>query len=311
LLPSDFFQLLDAWRAKTGRYAGCAESGVKPFEITYAMFSSMGNGATFALETLIFAAACVAVGSKDYQVYGDDIVIEAELVAPLLKLLRFFGLTPNLDKTHVTGPYRESCGANSWEGVDITPFYVREIPVRRTGQCHLANGLARIGIPGGHLWRKVRGYVAMHHLPIGPVQENTTAYVHIDVPTAYKSKLIQFRDGGLQVKSLREVASDRPRWMRRRIGPSAVFLWHLKRWQEQPRLESWWQFFRFTNPLTWAKMTTVSGSDSTPIGAVKVSAGWTYWEPWEAPGTGVNALTHLHMWSESLSVYIQKTRKVR
>jgi hypothetical protein len=96
--------------------------------------SSMGNGFTFELETLIFYALVTSVielfahNGTDRQctVFGDDIICAAELVPPLIDVLAFFGFTVNSKKTFWEGKFRESCGKHYFAGTDVTPFYVRD-----------------------------------------------------------------------------------------------------------------------------------------------------------------------------------------
>lgn len=88
-------------------------------------FSSMGNGFTFPLETLIFwslAAACCPKDS-DATVYGDDIVIPSGSVDLLVEVLTTFGFEVNLAKSYSTGPFRESCGKDYYLGTDVRPYY--------------------------------------------------------------------------------------------------------------------------------------------------------------------------------------------
>lgn len=106
----------------------------------YEMFSSMGNGATFALETLLFWSIGKALGSKKIQVYGDDIVIETALAEPLMRILSFVGFRPNEDKTFVNGSFRESCGGNFLSGIDVTPVYIRQ-RLNDPLLCHVLNSL--------------------------------------------------------------------------------------------------------------------------------------------------------------------------
>lgn len=186
LFPQEWFKFLQdvrspLWKGEDGTYH------------TYAKFSSMGNGSTFTIETLVFAAASYACGSRRFKVYGDDIVIEAELAEPLLRLLNFFGFRVNKDKSFSQGPFRESCGTNWYEGVDITPFYLRENPTRKTGLCHMVNGLASIALPGGRLWKYSLSIVKARGLRLVPFNADSTSGVWIDVGSAYSLKLITTR----------------------------------------------------------------------------------------------------------------------
>jgi len=90
-------------------------------------FSSMGNGFTFPLETLIFwglAAACCRSDS-DATVYGDDIIIPSDRYALLVEVLVAVGFKVNLAKSYHRGPFRESCGKDYFRGHDVRPFYPR------------------------------------------------------------------------------------------------------------------------------------------------------------------------------------------
>lgn len=94
------------------------------------MFSSMGNGFTFELETLLFLSLARAITSLfripgKINVYGDDIIVPTAAVPMLLDLLGFCGHRPNISKTFYTGFFRESCGKHYYHGHDVTPVYVR------------------------------------------------------------------------------------------------------------------------------------------------------------------------------------------
>lgn len=97
------------------------------------LFSAMGNGYTFELESLVFyslAWACTSYLGEDtalVSVYGDDIVLPVGVFPLLLKVFAFCGFRINEDKTFAsTGAhrFRESCGKHFLNGVDVTPFYV-------------------------------------------------------------------------------------------------------------------------------------------------------------------------------------------
>jgi len=100
--------------------------------ITYQKVSSMGNGFTFELESLIFWALCKSVLSlfsmdrSRLVVYGDDIIIPSSMYHTVVWMLEYSGFTVNLKKSFSTGPFRESCGKHYFKGVDVTPFYVKD-----------------------------------------------------------------------------------------------------------------------------------------------------------------------------------------
>lgn len=180
LLPPEWFSFCDRLRAK--HYKGSVGHG------KYAKFSSMGNGMTFALETLIFLSCIRAVGSKEGTTYGDDIIVETEYVPNLLKLLRFLGFRVNQDKSFVDGPFRESCGADWLEGRLVTPFYIRKLPRSRSERSHVVNGLAKIALPYGKLWHLLR--FLSKDLPLVPESQDTGTGVHISYRRAQDLGLI-------------------------------------------------------------------------------------------------------------------------
>lgn len=121
LLPPDWFYLLDRVRSKS--YKTSAGDLV-----TYEKFCSMGNGFCFPLQTLIFLSACHACecgqSGVDFRVYGDDIIVRKSKFDAVVALLARLGFTVNKDKTFSVGPFRESCGADYYSGVDVRPVYL-------------------------------------------------------------------------------------------------------------------------------------------------------------------------------------------
>lgn len=118
LLPDDWFYLLDSTRSREYELMGK--------HYVYHKFVSMGNGFCFPLETLLFVAACHAVGAGrpgvDFQVYGDDIVVRQRFSEPLIELLSYLGFSTNNGKTFLNGPFRESCGTDWFGGEDVRPY---------------------------------------------------------------------------------------------------------------------------------------------------------------------------------------------
>lgn len=92
----------------------------------YEKFCSMGNGFCFPLQTLLFSSVCFAAtrslgDPQDFTVYGDDIVVRQNVALLVIELLRELGFRTNVDKTFVTGPFRESCGSDWFSGRDVRP----------------------------------------------------------------------------------------------------------------------------------------------------------------------------------------------
>lgn len=128
LLPESWFVLLDCLRS----HAYTPDKGTS--WIRYEKFSSMGNAFTFPLETIIFYAiskACTMLtgGSESrLRVYGDDIIIDSSAFALCVEALDYAGFSTNMDKTFCLGSFRETCGADFINGIDIRPVYLRKVP---------------------------------------------------------------------------------------------------------------------------------------------------------------------------------------
>ncbi|DAD52425.1 RNA-directed RNA polymerase [ssRNA phage SRR5466725_9] len=126
------------------------------------MFSTMGNGFTFELETLIFWAISRAVATLIRRkgrilVYGDDIVVHEEVARALTRVLPWFGFVVNEKKSFLSGFFRESCGGHYLNGWDITPVFHRKEVTSMTDVIQLANQLASwcLRVPMGVLYDDV------------------------------------------------------------------------------------------------------------------------------------------------------------
>jgi len=106
-------------------------------------FASMGSALCFPMEALAFFSAIVTIRiraakcainsrtvrkySKGVHVYGDDIIIPTDETPGICDHLKLFGLKVNASKTFWTGKFRESCGVDAFDGVDVTPVYCRRL----------------------------------------------------------------------------------------------------------------------------------------------------------------------------------------
>lgn len=147
LLPQDWFDALIMARS---------DQGLLPDGtiLTYNKISSMGNGFTFELESLLFWAISQAsqdfhyrsVESKETRtvsVYGDDIICDVSASKVVIDTLAICGFDTNIDKSFVSGPFRESCGEHYFNGTSVTPVYIRNPVVRTTDLFKLGNQLRR------------------------------------------------------------------------------------------------------------------------------------------------------------------------
>lgn len=124
LLPSNWFHLLRSFRTSYGIVDG------KP--VAWEKFSSMGNGFTFELESLVFYALAVAIceeaGEDETQVsvYGDDVIIPSGAYDRFAEVSAEIGFKVNLSKSYDDGMYRESCGSHYWGSESIKPIFLKE-----------------------------------------------------------------------------------------------------------------------------------------------------------------------------------------
>jgi len=123
VIPGDWLTLMRAFRSSYGEINGSLHR--------YEKFSSMGNGYTFELESLIFYALALAtcehvgVDTSRVSVYGDDVIIPVEAYDAYCSFSKDLGFTVNVEKSYSSTPFRESCGSFYWSGYDIKPIYLK------------------------------------------------------------------------------------------------------------------------------------------------------------------------------------------
>ena len=146
LLPPEWAFALDSCRTRSTLVEG---------ELCYLQkFSSMGNGFTFELESLIFWALSSATLDEiqvddSALVYGDDIIVPKESVPLLTEVLSFCGFTLNREKSFSEGNFYESCGKHFFKGFDVTPIYQKETIDDEFELVRMGNRLIRFGMRTG------------------------------------------------------------------------------------------------------------------------------------------------------------------
>lgn len=114
-------------------------------------WSSMGNGYTFELETLLFAGVVTAVLDslslhRDVAVYGDDLIFPLEAMDLVTRTLNFLGFSVNRDKTFGEGLFHESCGTDWFDGCNVRPFFLRSQHHDFESICYIyGNAISRYG----------------------------------------------------------------------------------------------------------------------------------------------------------------------
>ncbi len=122
-------------------------------------FASMGSALCFPVESMAFFIAivssrihsagvrCSPTSIRKYSdgvyVYGDDLIVPAGEAPSICEFLDLLGFKINANKSFWTGKFRESCGMDAYDGVDVTPVYVRSmLPTDRTDAHGLASAVA-------------------------------------------------------------------------------------------------------------------------------------------------------------------------
>lgn len=130
--------LLEALTASRSEYTRLPDGRV----VRLSTFAPMGSAVCFPIEALCFFALAVALlrvhgkfrgkampSWRDYNpdlfVYGDDIIARSDDYALLLQWFPEFGLRFNTGKCCVAGSFRESCGCDAFNGVEVTPIRLR------------------------------------------------------------------------------------------------------------------------------------------------------------------------------------------
>lgn len=106
-------------------------------------FASMGSALCFPIESMYFYTVCVRallaiqnlpvnkhnihVCAKLVYVYGDDIIIPSKQATKVLDYLQKYNCKVNTNKTFWSGKFRESCGMDAYDGVEVTPTYIRQM----------------------------------------------------------------------------------------------------------------------------------------------------------------------------------------
>lgn len=203
VLPVDFMSWLELLRSPVCRLPDGTD-------IDLHMVSTMGNGYTFPLQTMLFSCAVAAVyeqariplrprGYTDFDprrsvaegppkrvngnfaVWGDDIVCDSTVAHRVIRLLELLGFEVNADKTFLdrNDPFRESCGYDYHNGEDVRAVYCKKL-ADTSSRFALVNRLNRWSASQGIPLPKTVGYL-MDSLPVLPVprRENDDAGVKV------------------------------------------------------------------------------------------------------------------------------------
>jgi hypothetical protein len=149
-------------------------------QVKLEMVSSMGNGFTFPLQTLLFASivdACYRLkgltlfdgrtGTRNFSVFGDDIIVRKDCYELVTHALELFGFRVNKEKSFNSGYFRESCGEDYYRGHNVRGVYLQSL--KTPSDIYSAiNRLVRWSAKSGYLLPKLVGALRrkVKYLPI-------------------------------------------------------------------------------------------------------------------------------------------------
>jgi hypothetical protein len=217
VLPADIVSWLKLFRSPT---CTLPDGRVEPLY----MVSSMGNGFTFPLESIIFACVVAAVysvegiplqkttcsmdvsprelahyfGSRrrfglafphdpnqvrwehgNFGVFGDDIIAESRAARKIIRLLNLLGFEVNSDKSFLEGPFRESCGADFFEGLPVRGVYIKSLKSQASRFVAINRLNEWCALTGFHLRRTIRYLLQKTRKIYVPLGENDDAGIKI------------------------------------------------------------------------------------------------------------------------------------
>lgn len=107
------------------------------------MISTMGNGSTFPIQTVLFACVVSAAARcnhldlvrrdpeldnfPNFGVFGDDIICETIISRDVVRLLTILGFEVHPEKSFFEGPFRESCGGDYFNGHPVRGVYLKTL----------------------------------------------------------------------------------------------------------------------------------------------------------------------------------------
>jgi len=125
LFPEHLHRFLDASRS----VSTVLPSGEK---LVLRKFAPMGSALCFPIMALtIWALLTASAPDEDTResilVYGDDVIVPTAFAESAMSILEVFGLKINRTKSCTQGLFRESCGVDAFQGVDVTPVRFRTV----------------------------------------------------------------------------------------------------------------------------------------------------------------------------------------
>lgn len=108
-------------------------------------YASMGSALCFPVEAMVFytliqvamhqldgrrpTSRSIRDYSRKIDIYGDDIIVPVEYADVVVRYLESYALKVNVSKSFQFSNFRESCGADYYNGFPVNPVYARTIPL--------------------------------------------------------------------------------------------------------------------------------------------------------------------------------------
>jgi hypothetical protein len=101
-------------------------------ELELRKFAPMGSALCFPILALtIWSLLTAAAPDEDTResilVYGDDVIVPTAFAERAITVLELFGLIVNRNKSCIQGLFRESCGVDAFNGLNVTPVRFKTV----------------------------------------------------------------------------------------------------------------------------------------------------------------------------------------
>jgi hypothetical protein len=195
----------------------------KPYKLE--MFSTMGNGFTFPLQTLLFTSIvkyCYEEANVEdhtveftvingilkqrrhnkFCVYGDDIIVDRNVYDGVEWALTVLGFICNSKKSFKDGRFRESCGHDWHSGLPVRPVYIENLSTKQD-RVSAINRLIRWSSCAGIFLPRTIGLLSktIANKSFVPPYEDDNAGIHISFDVAKQLPAVQI----LQTPALRKL----------------------------------------------------------------------------------------------------------
>lgn len=152
---------------------------------------TQGSACTFPVQTIVYSMISIAAvlitegrtvskwsitrAARQVRVFGDDIVVPTTALPKLRCLLGFLQLSVNSNKTFSKGKFRESCGQDAYDGVDVTPARVKRFspnPSHEVAQSMIeaSNNFYKRGMWHTASW--LQSHLGKFKLPTVPIRDS-------------------------------------------------------------------------------------------------------------------------------------------